>query len=609
MPMRLVVLMLLVVVASCVEPIPGDGFDPADPPQSTPYEPPEGFNLFVDGDSLNGPCSDAISRVQNSFSSPFCTIQRAADVVEPGDRVRVERGVYEEYVRITRSGTIEEPIVFSGVRGVDGQWLTLIRGGTLVSDWVAAPEMDPDGFGVYKADLGFRPYALMVNGRRIMHLYPSNNHWLAFAPDRMGRDPVLFWDGIDGLFGYGPESGQTYIRFRDGADPNEMTVYAAPGGWADSSGILVRGASDVVVRDFEIANVQYGVTVAGSHDVIVEKNQVVNSQNMIELRDDSRGVHVGHNVLVNHWLSDDYSQGQWGGNLVRSIHDEVVGYQLAAQAHLYATPKDDMFRGFAIQVHSGSDYEIYNNTILDSYFGVSIGNSQQVRAHGNHIVNASSVGFAVQPGAMNTIIHDNEIRNVNIPLRFQTMHATSPRSVYFYNNKMISRPRAGSATYFHAGHCTTPINKDNEIWIYHNSYSGYGIGIWSGCTSLEGDSGLPKLNIINNVVSSMQLGVRFSGDWVGADRVGWVDHNWVLSDAPKTAPWWGNANIVARSRDHWMWGDADESFILPADSPARNAGLDLSRPFTLDGVSYDPLPGMEPGYFSGSAPHIGAVQD
>ena len=650
---RILALVLVVFLASCIEPVPvddpvafcGDGVVDAGeecdagslngvactPPAGgtctycsndckiitltgPPLEEPpivDDFTLFVDKDSVNGPCSDEYSRGQNSLSKPWCTIQRAADLVEPGDTVRVERGVYDEYVSITRSGTSDDPIVFSGVRDADGGWLTGIRGGVLASNWVLAPEIDPDGYGVYKTELGFRPYAMMADGRRIMHLYPSNNDWLAFAPDQMGRDPALYWDGIDGTFGYNTATGETYVRFRDGDDPNGMTIYAAPGGWASSSGMLVRDASDVVLRDFEIMNTQYGVTIAGSgsRDVVVEHNRIVNSQSMIEIRDSARDARVRHNLLVNHWLSDEYSQGQWGGNLVRQGHDETTSYQLAVQAHLYATPKDDMFRGFAIEARSGSGHELYNNTILDSYFGISIGNSQDVRAHGNRIVNASSVGFVVQPGAMNTSIHHNEIRNVNIPLRLQTIHGTSPRSVYFYNNKMISRPRAGSGTYFHAGHCTTPINTDNEIWIYHNSYSGYGVGIWAGCTSLANDSGLPNLYVLNNVVSSMQLGVRFSGDWFGADRIGWVDHNWLLSDAPQTAPWWGSNNVVAGSRNDWMWAEEDDSFILPADSPARSAGLDLSRSFVLNGKTYQPLPGMEPGYYSGSAPHMGAVQD
>jgi len=49
-------------------------------------------------------------------------------------------------------------------------------------------------------------------------------------------------------------------------------------------------------------------------------------------------------------------------------------------------------------------------------------------------------------------------------------------------------------------------------------------------------------------------------------------------------------------------------FLLPAGSSSRNAGIDLSKRFTIDGTTYDPLPGMTPGYFSGSRPDLGALQ-
>lgn len=57
-----------------------------------------------------------------------------------------------------------------------------------------------------------------------------------------------------------------------------------------------------------------------------------------------------------------------------------------------------------------------------------------------------------------------------------------------------------------------------------------------------------------------------------------------------------------------MWlADKLPDFTLAPDSTARGKGLDLSKPFTLDGKTHDPLPGMNPGYFRGTAPDCGAV--
>ncbi|MFF4899543.1 PKD domain-containing protein [Streptomyces sp. NPDC001068] len=74
-------------------------------------EPAAGGTLYVDHDIA---CSDAGTGTQ---SLPFCTVQAAADVVEPGDTVRIlgnSLSPYSEPVTVTRSGTSDEPITFSG---------------------------------------------------------------------------------------------------------------------------------------------------------------------------------------------------------------------------------------------------------------------------------------------------------------------------------------------------------------------------------------------------------------------------------------------------------------------------------------------------------------
>ncbi|GAB2975190.1 right-handed parallel beta-helix repeat-containing protein [Saccharothrix stipae] len=48
-----------------------------------------------------------------SAATPFCTVQAAADVVSPGQVVEIT-GTHDESVTITRSGTADAPIVFSG---------------------------------------------------------------------------------------------------------------------------------------------------------------------------------------------------------------------------------------------------------------------------------------------------------------------------------------------------------------------------------------------------------------------------------------------------------------------------------------------------------------
>ncbi|MGY4925198.1 PKD domain-containing protein [Streptomyces sp. 900105755] len=73
--------------------------------------PEAGGTLYVNHDVA---CSDTGTGTQ---SLPFCTVQAAADVVEPGDTVRIlgsSLSAYSQAVTLTRSGTSDEPITFSG---------------------------------------------------------------------------------------------------------------------------------------------------------------------------------------------------------------------------------------------------------------------------------------------------------------------------------------------------------------------------------------------------------------------------------------------------------------------------------------------------------------
>ncbi|MEU2618913.1 PKD domain-containing protein [Streptomyces sp. NPDC007157] len=76
-------------------------------------EPGAGWTLYVNHDVA---CSDSGTGTQ---SLPFCTVQAAADVVEPGDTVRIlspDDDPYSGAVTLTRSGTSAAPITFTGVQ-------------------------------------------------------------------------------------------------------------------------------------------------------------------------------------------------------------------------------------------------------------------------------------------------------------------------------------------------------------------------------------------------------------------------------------------------------------------------------------------------------------
>jgi hypothetical protein len=112
---------------------------------------------------------------------------------------------------------------------------------------------------------------------------------------------------------------------------------------------------------------------------------------------------------------------------------------------------------------------------------------------------------------------------------------------------------------------------------------------------------------LNNIFSSATF---YSDCYPPQGGVGYLDYNWCGGkDAGELAgkPTFGPHNLVAEGAR--MWPDPlNPSFHLPPDSPARGRGIDITKPFTLLGRQFPPLPGFEPGYFSGAAPDLGALQ-
>ena len=63
---------------------------------------------------------------KGTTDAPFATIQKAADLVQPGDTVIIRSGVYYENVKITNCGTEDAPIIFRAEEFGDGK--TIITG-------------------------------------------------------------------------------------------------------------------------------------------------------------------------------------------------------------------------------------------------------------------------------------------------------------------------------------------------------------------------------------------------------------------------------------------------------------------------------------------------
>lgn len=239
--------------------------------------------FFVDGNAAN-----ASDRNPGTEARPFKTIQRAAAVLRPGQRVVVAAGVYRECVRPRRGGTSRSRMIsYQAAPGAEvvirgsevvrsawhrapagkGLWTVRLKAGDFPEgNPFATPNIGPKQFDIMPWAEGLRgtkPYSLpcglvFQNGRRLRQVE---------TPAALRKESGVFLVGADGL--------TLTVHPFDGKDPNRVTmeVTARSQGFAPA----IPGLGYVHVSGFTIEHMgnafpmpQYGAlsTTRGHHWVI-----------------------------------------------------------------------------------------------------------------------------------------------------------------------------------------------------------------------------------------------------------------------------------------------------------------------------------------------------
>ncbi|MBM3892517.1 MAG: right-handed parallel beta-helix repeat-containing protein [Verrucomicrobia bacterium] len=259
---------------------------------------------------------------------------------------------------------------------------------------------------------------------------------------------------------------------------------------------------------------------------------------------------------------------------------------------------------------AGDDNEVCGNHIYAGLIGISCSRVRNVNVHHNTIHNMSSIGILTVEGVVDGQFHDNLVYDCNINLRIH--HYNTPRDnqrrEFHYRNRFYEPEGIGESIYVHWLNDRWPPQTEHpQIWLYHNSFAGGRCAMSPSGWSVKG-GGLQRTRMLNNIFASPMF-FYASETFIGTrTMIELCDFNWVGGKLHHGKPaWFGEHNAVAEDKQMWPPGKLPD-FTLTADSPARGKGMDLSKPFTLGGKTYDPLPGMKPGYFRGPAPDCGALQ-
>ncbi|MDP6778602.1 MAG: right-handed parallel beta-helix repeat-containing protein [Candidatus Latescibacteria bacterium] len=551
--------------------------------------------------------------------APFRTISTALANARPGTTIIVEPGLHHERVQIPSSGSPGDPIVLEGARGPGGEWQTVIGGAVpLECDWETAPEI---GEGVFKTTgMPFEPHFLTVEGNQIPRIWHTQMddgtgfEKLAYPPSHRVRTQyteamVDYWDTVEAMFGL--KGDTTYIRFRNGDDPNDKQLCAGPQGGV----INIENQSHIALRNLLVRGGQNCVLVSGEgarHNV-VEDCRLVGGDKRVYITAGASHNHIRNNEITADFYAQRYQTGAWGGP-----KGDASPYELRVKEHFYLEYKH--FFGphatsdYGVRVELGHDNHVYGNHIYRGGQGVQVTSSSDSSVYDNTVHNFSSIGLICTMNRVKNIrFHNNLVYDCNINLRIH--HVNEPnqdddRSLYVYRNRFYQNPGTGTHIFMHYWDGNDAEDyRHAGVFIYHNSLSGGNRGI--SMNAFAGNcGGLPKGIIVNNILSA-KVGFNASSSFFSQEGMyALFDYNWLGAEtgqATVQAPWYGLHNVYEPGRTVWDVAEIPD-FVLPEGSAALSAGLDLSKPFPVDGRQAGPLAGMEPGYFTGSAPDLGAVQ-
>ena len=296
-----------------------------------------------------------------SLANAFATIQKAANVVKPGDTVNIRAGTYTEGISISTGGTAAHYITFQPYNSEE----VIIQPGTIHTGWTQ------DANGIYvKTITNFDSSAtgqLIKKDYHAMTRVDSYNELL---------NPSTNADYVDSndfdLFYYDANDGNVYLRLTSGGDPN-TDVYVVPNMgikilW-DASYVEINGldiqyahtgiksySGNIKIIGCNISHTSYSGVYSDYDDLLIEDNHLSYISRLL--------YYSGGELILNPGRGTFYLRGD--NLIIRNNITEKGGYLLLDQqsdsgnCEVYNNYLDAGVNG------SGANLKMYNNIILNS---------------------------------------------------------------------------------------------------------------------------------------------------------------------------------------------------------------------------------------------------
>jgi hypothetical protein len=505
---------------------------------------------------------------------PFQTIQTALNHAQAGDMIYVKAGTYYERLEFKSSGEENLPIILQAEKNSNTERLvTLFGGDRVTANWVNADEISPL---VYKTqDIPYHSFAMTVKKdgeiKDIPKLYAQDNKEfftnrnynykdvLAYESNRTEEGPfthleVNYWDGIEALYAYAPDTNTTYIRFRDGDNPNDMELYSSAGGDTfygetfnpsnQGAAIKIENQSYIIIQGFNIDGAQDGVLIYGENATnnIVEDNEITNGQRRVLLAKNTSNNIIRNNKMHMRLLSN-FRPSAWLSQHRYDIHNNYTDMEIekiAVAEHYYnvykhevgavtESPQDDCGVNF---IYPGDNNQIYKNEIYDTLGGVfgQLSSGNKIYIHNNLMHHISSVSTYIKKLDQGEyFIYENKMYDVQIGIRVQLMLDYEEREflakkVNFYNNIIYNPKYLGVNFYIYRTQSDHDYKNEQE---FHPDLEFKNNTLIGGRIVLDLRENIgSKTDLINNTFSDVKMEIKQD------QELGDVRDNWVHTIEP-----------------------------------------------------------------------------
>jgi hypothetical protein len=544
--------------------------------------------LLLAGASISAGATAPAETVLRPSPGGAPVIGPALAAAAPGSVIRLQKGIYREFVTITK------PVSLVGDEGA-----VIDPSEPFRPKWEPAGSFGP---GVYRAKLDKAPAALFLDGKVLAQVDPRRPEALQEGPWHWKRlvasgTPRTGFRLIRGLWLYLREENAILVHLENDGDPSRRDWSAV---WSQDPVVSIRKTEDVVVSGITIAHGSSGVAITDGCQRCSLTHCRVGPWDM-------DGVRVRNGAALSLVENNEIFRGSYE-DMTPQIVFTPQG-ELAVSRDWYEVWQLHKTTGFFDRVGisltlSGFGNRLHANHIHDVFDGIDVGEGEiesldapvadpshdrGAEISENLIERTGDSGMEVGGPAVDVRIHHNTFRQAHGGLRYKL-----PRigPVFIYRNLLMD----GSPFNIWYSMDDSPA----EGYVYHNTVVGGRIALGYNDWHKHHDIGAPRWHYVNNLFLT-QLGGFLSRSRTIPVNFTW-DYNVVVGDNrpfPDDAAKDRHSRYVAKVK----LASGFPPRPVPG-GPASEAGLDLSTYF-----HGKPLPGCEPGYFKGKAPDAGAFPD